>query len=243
MGHGLVNTFDPNGDGTQGTLTSPEFSLDKKFLHLLVGGGKSCSVSLFVNGKQIQTASGEDTERLRWVSWNLADVQGKKAVIKMVDLDSTPWGHILCDHIILSDEPLADLKTDRDNEIINDSKRVRLLADFEGENYGDWKAEKPEPKQAAGKCIHGDDCNPELVICSDQPIPDAYQPWYTVQFGSVAAVAEHWRKNYADLKARSELFTKTFYDTTLPPEVIESIARNLSILKSTTILRQHDGRL
>ncbi|GHT17093.1 hypothetical protein FACS1894189_2320 [Planctomycetales bacterium] len=243
IGRGLVNTFDPNGDGPQGTLTSPEFSLDKKFLHLLVGGGRSCSVSLFVDGKQIQTASGEDTERLRWVSWNLADVRGKKAVIKMTDLESTAWGHILCDHIVLSDERIADLKIGQGNEIINDPKRVRLLADFEGEDYGDWKAKRPEPKQAASKCLHGDDCNPELVICSDQPIPDAYQPWYSVQFDSVSAVAEHWRKNYADLKARSALFTKTFYDTTLPLEVIESIAVNLSILKSPTILRQQDGRL
>jgi hypothetical protein len=250
IGRGLVNTFDPNGDGPQGTLVSPEFILDKKFLHLLVGGGRICNVSLFIDGKQVRTASGEDSEHLQWASWNLADVQGKKGFIKINDLESGSWGHVLCDHLVLSDEPIADLKIDRGNEIINDPKRVRLLADFEADHYGDWKPEKNNqsrvPKEAEAetvKCVHGENCSPELMTCSDQPIPDAYKPWYAVQFDSVLPVAEHWRKNYADLKARSELFAKTFYDTTLPPEVIESVAANLSILKSPTVLRQHDGRL
>ena len=34
-----------------------------------------------------------------------------------------------------------------------------------------------------------------------------------------------------------------FYDTTLPPEVVEAVAANLTILKSPTVLRQIDGRL
>ena len=34
-----------------------------------------------------------------------------------------------------------------------------------------------------------------------------------------------------------------FYDTTLPPEVVEAVAANLTILKSPTVLRQADGRL
>jgi len=39
LGKGLVNTFDPDGDRSVGTLTSPEFDLNKKYLHFLVGGG------------------------------------------------------------------------------------------------------------------------------------------------------------------------------------------------------------
>ncbi len=34
-----------------------------------------------------------------------------------------------------------------------------------------------------------------------------------------------------------------FYNSTLPPEVIEAIAANLAILKSPTVLRQPDGKL
>jgi hypothetical protein len=45
------------------------------------------------------------------------------------------------------------------------------------------------------------------------------------------------------LRRRSEQFASCFYDSTFPPEVIEAVAANLTILKSPTVLRQTDGRL
>jgi uncharacterized protein (DUF608 family) len=45
------------------------------------------------------------------------------------------------------------------------------------------------------------------------------------------------------LREKSKRFTDAFYDTTLPDEVIEAVAANLTILKSPTVLRQKDGRL
>ena len=42
---------------------------------------------------------------------------------------------------------------------------------------------------------------------------------------------------------KSERFSDCFYDSTLPPEVIDAVAANLTILKSPTVLRQEDGRL
>mgnify|MGYP001151424939 CR=1 FL=1 len=38
-GQGLVNSFF-QGDGTTGTLTSPEFQIERKFIAFLIGGGK-----------------------------------------------------------------------------------------------------------------------------------------------------------------------------------------------------------
>jgi uncharacterized protein (DUF608 family) len=59
----------------------------------------------------------------------------------------------------------------------------------------------------------------------------------------VEAVADYWEKNYADLQSKSKLFSDAFYASTLPPEVMEAVAANLTILKSPTVLRQYDGRL
>lgn len=70
-----------------------------------------------------------------------------------------------------------------------------------------------------------------------------YKPWYSSKFNSIEEVAGYWKKNYADLKTKSELFCKAFYASTLPAEVMEAIACNLSILKSPTMMRQYDGRL
>jgi uncharacterized protein (DUF608 family) len=73
--------------------------------------------------------------------------------------------------------------------------------------------------------------------------PATYVPWYAGRFNSISEVAAYWRTNYDDLRAGSALFRDTFYDTTLPPEVVEAVAANLTILKSPTVLRQTDGRL
>jgi len=70
-----------------------------------------------------------------------------------------------------------------------------------------------------------------------------YRPWYAGRFKDIHEVAKYWRANYDDLRQKSALFRDTFYDTTLPDEVIEAVAANLTILKSPTVLRQTDGRL
>ncbi len=72
---------------------------------------------------------------------------------------------------------------------------------------------------------------------------DYHEPWYAGQFKGISEVAGHWRQNYDDLRAASERFAKCFYDTTLPPEVVEAVAANIAILKTTTVLRQRDGKM
>lgn len=69
-----------------------------------------------------------------------------------------------------------------------------------------------------------------------------YRPWYAEKFKSIEAIVEYWNVHRERLRAESKTFTDCFYDSTLPPEVIEAIAANLTILKSPTVLRQHDGR-
>jgi uncharacterized protein (DUF608 family) len=71
----------------------------------------------------------------------------------------------------------------------------------------------------------------------------SYQPWYAGRFAGIEAVAAYWAENYADLRRRSEDFAHCFYDTSLPPEIVEAVASNLAILKSPTVLRQLDGRM
>jgi uncharacterized protein (DUF608 family) len=82
----------------------------------------------------------------------------------------------------------------------------------------------------------------DLRVGGDES-PSTHRPWYAGRFASAAEVNAYWREHYDDLRARSHAFRDAFYDTTLPPEVVEAVAANLSILKSTTVLRQADGRL
>lgn len=83
---------------------------------------------------------------------------------------------------------------------------------------------------------------------ADEPLPAAddlsatYRPWYAAHYADAAAVAAHWRDSYAEYRRRSARFRDCLMDSTLPPEAIQAVMSNLSILKSPTVLRQADGR-
>jgi uncharacterized protein (DUF608 family) len=70
-----------------------------------------------------------------------------------------------------------------------------------------------------------------------------YVPWYAGRFRDVKAIARFWKLHYDELLQKSRLFQEAFYDVSLPEEVKEAVAANLTILKSPTVLRQSDGRL
>jgi uncharacterized protein (DUF608 family) len=70
-----------------------------------------------------------------------------------------------------------------------------------------------------------------------------HKPWYAGKFSDMFAVSDYWINQYDRLRRESESFTNCFYDLTLPDEILEAVAANLTILKSPTVLRQTDGRL
>ncbi len=82
---------------------------------------------------------------------------------------------------------------------------------------------------------------PEGTVLDAQK--DFYRPWYAQRFTGLADVVAYWTKEREQLRQETARFTDTFYDSTLPAEVIDAIAANLSILKTPTILREFGGRL
>jgi hypothetical protein len=98
-GAGLVNSY-YGGDDTTGRLTSPEFTIERRYISLLIGGGwhpgKAC-INLLVDGKVVRTATGPNrqpggTEHLDPFSWEVADLRGKRARIEIVDQATGGWG-------------------------------------------------------------------------------------------------------------------------------------------------------
>ncbi|HVW60686.1 MAG TPA: GH116 family glycosyl-hydrolase, partial [Puia sp.] len=74
-------------------------------------------------------------------------------------------------------------------------------------------------------------------------LPSRYhKPWYSSRFRNIDEVADYWQHHYDELRKNSSSFREAFYKSTLPPEVTEAIAANLTILKSPTVMRQYDGR-
>ncbi|MGN0853204.1 MAG: glycoside hydrolase family 32 protein [Kiritimatiellia bacterium] len=116
LGRGLVNSY-RGKDRATGTLTSPEFRIGRPFISLLVGGGACAGklgVDLVVEGKTVRTATGRNApnagvgvgEALAPVHWDVSDLQGRTASIRVYDHLSCGWGHINVDHICFADAPV-----------------------------------------------------------------------------------------------------------------------------------------
>ena len=97
-GKGLVNSFH-KGDGSIGTLTSPEFTITRKFISFLIGGGKdpqNTCINLLIGGKIVRVATGPNdqpggSEALAPAAWDVAEFAGKAAVIQIVDQATGGW--------------------------------------------------------------------------------------------------------------------------------------------------------
>jgi fructan beta-fructosidase len=109
-GQGLVNSF-AGGDTSVGSLTSPEFRVERKFIAFLIGGGKNeaaLALQLLVNGQVVRSATGPNdkdggSEALEQHSWDVTEFMGENAVIRIVDQATGGWGHLNVDHIVQTD--------------------------------------------------------------------------------------------------------------------------------------------
>lgn len=90
---------DIQGDRPIGTLTSPRFTIPAGILSFLVGGGNSFKtrVELMVSGQRVLYVTGQNTETMHRISWNLTPYAGKRGYIRIVDESSGGWGHINVD--------------------------------------------------------------------------------------------------------------------------------------------------
>jgi fructan beta-fructosidase len=109
QGKGLVNSFH-GGDASTGRLESPPFEIKRPYLNFLIGGGKypgrTC-MELLVKGKPVRAATGPNdqpggSERLEWASWDVANLVGETATLRITDTASGGWGHVTVDQIVQS---------------------------------------------------------------------------------------------------------------------------------------------
>lgn len=101
----------------------------------------------------------------------------------------------------------------------------------------------PEPIKEEVESAKEAVCDPETGCCSPSDDGFHYEPWYSGEYKDINELISFWTKRYGDLRNESSLFSDAFYTSSLPEEVIEAVAANLTILKSPTVLRQKDGRL
>lgn len=103
-----VASSEIEGDNPTGTLTSPAFTVARKFISFRIGGGDyehDTCLNLLVDGKVMKSATGWRSDRLVPTSWDVSRFSGRSAQIQIVDGASGDWGHINVADIVQTDHP------------------------------------------------------------------------------------------------------------------------------------------
>ena len=145
-GKGLVNSF-LEGDDTVGRMQSKPFTIARRYIAFLIGGGRrkgEVCMNLLIDGQARNTASGKDREKLEGAYWDVSQFQGKQASLEIVDKATGAWGHINVDQIVFTDQPpAARTKVEEQQDfgslalaVLGDGKDHFAQADVKGEFPG-----------------------------------------------------------------------------------------------------------
>ena len=123
LGEGYASSFH-GGDPALGRLISPPFTVQRRYLSFLIGGGRRTyygnndpgyiAVNLVHEGHVVRTAprsqwEPDGSDHLAWDWFDLADLEGRQVRVEIVDQHTGPWGHILVDQIAQTDTPPVPL--------------------------------------------------------------------------------------------------------------------------------------
>ena len=132
-GKGLVNSFF-QGDNSLGTLTSPEFRIERKFITFFIGGGKNpekLALQLMIDANVVRSATGLNdkpggSETLEADSWDVAEFAGRTARLRIVDQAQGGWGHLNVDHLVQTDTKPKGTMKDAERSFTTDARYLHI---------------------------------------------------------------------------------------------------------------------
>ncbi|WP_435008433.1 PVC-type heme-binding CxxCH protein [Tundrisphaera lichenicola] len=102
-----VGSYEKSGDPARGTLTSAPFKLAKPYISFLIGAGSFETTRAEVvrkdDGVILAKASGDDSEEMKRVAFDLTPQVGREIFIRLVDDDVRGWGHVNFDDVRVHD--------------------------------------------------------------------------------------------------------------------------------------------
>ena len=100
----FANSYLDGSDAPRGWLESWPFPVEGDVLSFRLGGGNDpgrLGVELVIEGHTVASATGKDAESLDLLAWDVSPYRDRQAVLRILDLSSAPWGHVLVDSIHL----------------------------------------------------------------------------------------------------------------------------------------------
>lgn len=145
VGSGVLDTYN-TGDSSEGTLTSPTFTINSNYIDFLIAGGNHpetsdhpTAVNLIVDGKIVASATGNNSGSMDWKSFDVKNYQGKQATLQIVDQNdgSSGWGHLMVDHIVFSSEQAGPWDSETAVNLLVNGNVVRTATGNNSSNL-DW---------------------------------------------------------------------------------------------------------
>ena len=277
-GKGLADSFHNGGapnalaaasDGPTGKLVSKPFTIERKAVRFLIGGGrhagKTC-LNVLVDDKVVRSAMGDDSETLSPKVLDVAEFAGKTARIEIVDGHSAGWGHVMVDEIVFSDDTRVDVKPlgqlpdfgSMALAVLGAPSDVTATPLFDRSSFA-LSSEKtatavfgsPAPVGALLRRFElqpGETVEIRFVLSwyfpnvPKFPINTPGGRHYGTRFDSAADVAERIAEDYGRLATQTRLWRDTWYDSTLPHWFLDRTFLNTSTLATNTCYLFGDGR-
>jgi non-lysosomal glucosylceramidase len=237
------------GDAHIGTLTSREFLIERHFITFLIGGGNDpgkTGMLLFVDGVLIERATGHDSNAMREWAWDVRGYEGKNARIEIIDIIGGPWGNVGIDQIVFTDLP-AQSAAHLEEEADYGTFAVGLLTPAKSEfPFEEFIGTRVEMKAGESKQVtfvvawHFPNVNRQQLGSLERH--DSFKRHYASRFKDAIEVFQYVEKNFERLNHETRLWTRTWYDSTLPYWFLDRTMANTSTLSTSTCYRFDDGR-
>jgi levanase len=210
IGEKLLTTYLDGGDSATGTLTSPEFDISRHHLSMLIGGGghtgdEPTMVELLVDGRVTRSATGNFSGFLDWTSWDVSDLVGQTARLRVVDQNTGGWGHLLLDHVVATDDPVGPRAIDTSVNLVVDGEVVRTASGEDSERL-DWVTWNVRDLAGQEAEIHIRDLNSggwghinvDHIMFSDEPAQSVKDQYSWVDYGKDFYAVISWENMPTD---------------------------------------------
>ncbi len=269
-GERVVNSHStaPGGDVGEkdqqtGTLTSPDFKIEREYINFYIGGGankgKTC-INLIVDDEIKVSATGKNNNSMELSGFRTADWEGKEARLEIVDAGVAGWGNIGVDHIVFSDsppesKPISELRDFGSFCLsVMTNKNVEIYPDVK--NTGKKKSVSNHlSDNLTGEILVGATLDPSeernIDFAFTWHFPNFYGRdfggvkvghYYAARFNSAYDVAQYLSENQDKLFGTTRKWVETWYDSSLPYWLLDRSMANTSTLATTTCYRHKDGR-
>ena len=255
-------------DNLTGTLTSPPFKAERRYLAFLLVGGKrpaELAVDILLGDQVVHSVTGTNSNDFSLHTIDLMPWQDKELRLRLVDKATGAWGSIGIDRLVLTDsaEPAQALETRRDSgsmalAILAPGATVQAVRGQAGAQAETPLSQAQEMAVRAPLVIpakgeikttvliawHFPQLHPDMA-----KLPDPRR-WLAERFADAAAVATYTAKELPQLSGLTHAFRDTWYGSetgknrgTLPHWLLERALWTLSTLTTNVTYRLTNGRV